>query len=74
MNKTMLRNMLTAAGLPQVSTTAGAARVLNVSARLLNKAKNAGQLRYLERNAISFDSIVDWLYANPHFQTKLTRR
>lgn len=74
MNKTMLKDMLTVAGLAPVSTTADAARVLKVSVRLLNSEKNAGRLRYLERNAISFDSIVDWLYAHPHFQTKLTRR
>lgn len=74
MNKSALRGLLIAAGFPAVVTTADAARLLNLSARTLNKAKNAGALRYLERNAISFDSIVDWLYAHPHFQTKLTRR
>ena len=74
MNKSALRGLLAAAGFPAVATTADAARLLNLSARTLNKAKNSGALRYIERNTITFDAIVDWLYANPHFQTKLNRR
>ena len=72
--KTAIKDMLTGKSFPAVVTTQQAAELLNISPRTLNKQKNEGSLRYMERNAISLDAIVDWLYANPHFQTKLNRR
>lgn len=72
--KTAIKDMLTGKSFPTVVTTQQAAELLNISPRTLNKQKNEGSLRYMERNAISLDAIVDWLYANPHFQTKLNRR
>lgn len=73
-SKNAIRDILTAKSFPAVVTTKQASELLNISTRTLNNEKNKGCLKYIERNTISIDAITDWLYAHPHFQTKLNRR
>ena len=70
-NKVNIRKMLVDSGVDVVVTTRGLADALGLSVRTITGAKNAGQLKQLDRNCYELESIVDWLYAHPRYLTRV---
>ena len=69
-----IRTMLVDSGVDVVVTTRGLADALGLSVRTITGAKNAGQLKQLDRNCYELESIVDWLYAHPRYITGIRKR
>lgn len=71
MNKTEIRELLERHGITGVVSTRIIARVLSLSGKTINEAKNCGKLKQIDRNTYDLDSIVNWLHGNQRYLVRL---
>jgi hypothetical protein len=71
--RTAIKDILTENGLGIAVTTQRLADFLHVTGRTITGQKNSGKLKQVRRNTFDIDAVVDWLYANPQYITKIQR-
>ena len=71
MNKNKIREMLAAAGIVGVTNRLRLAAALKISPRTVSDAKTKGELKQVDRGTYSVDGIVEWLFANPRYLSRL---
>lgn len=71
--RTAIKEILIQNGLGIAFTTNKLAEVLQVTNRTITGQKNSGKLKQVRRNTFELDSVVDWLYSNPQYITKIQR-
>ena len=71
MNKSKIRELLAAAGVAGVVKGAQLAAALKISKRTVANAKTKGELKQVDRGTYAADAVVEWLYANPRYLTRI---
>lgn len=73
MNKQLIKEMLSPCFTAGVATTSQIAGFLNLSCRTISTAHEKGKLRKIDRGVYSIDDVVNWLFANPRYISKITK-